>query len=205
MNIFMLRSKPHNIQRIDHFLKKNEIAIGWSETGDLTGVTKEGIRTILSDLGYSGQSLLTNLGLVNSFIHTMKVGDIVLIREQEIVHIGKVGEYKWKKEYEPEFMSHTRSVEWLGQVPFEELNAPLQSLLKNIRTISKFKGKLEESALEQHISAQHLDFGTANKKIDENDPLLKNAVEVLSHLMNHAEDETVRLEATKELLRHLNK
>lgn len=73
MSIFMLRSKPNNIERIDHFLTKNEVAIGWSETGNLTGFNKEDIRNALSDLGYQGQSLSTNLGLVNSFINEMKM------------------------------------------------------------------------------------------------------------------------------------
>ncbi|WHY77808.1 hypothetical protein QNH20_01105 [Neobacillus sp. WH10] len=205
MRVFMLRSKPHNIDRIDHFLKENEIAIGWSETGDLTGATKEDIRSILADLGYEGQSLLTNLGLVNSFINTMKEGDIVLIREGDRVHIGKVGSYKWKKEYKEKFMTHTRPTQWLAHVPFNDLNAQIQSLLKNIRTICKFKGDFEQSGLGSYLSKEDSDKKEAKDTSGDTDSLLNNAIDVLKQLMNNAEDEAVRLEAAKELLKHLNK
>ncbi|WP_214728934.1 hypothetical protein [Exiguobacterium sp. s168] len=202
MSIFMLRSKPHNIERIDHFLTKNEVAIGWSETGDLTGFNKEDIRNVLSDLGYQGQSLSTNLGLVNSFINEMKNGDVVLIREKEIVHVGFIGDYKWKKEYEDKFMTHTRPVEWKVDIPFNELSASMQSLLKNIRTICKSKESLEESGLVQHLSKDYLEEEKVSMKLD-NDEILNEAIDVLRTLMKGSEDETIRLEATKELLRHL--
>lgn len=150
----MLRSKPHNIERIDIFLERKLVAIGWSETGDLTGATKEDIRKSLRSLGYEGQSLLTNLGLVNSFINTMREGDLVLIRESDIVHIGKVGKYVWNKDYLDEQMPHTRPTEWVAHVPFNELNAEVQSLLKNIRTICKFKGDLEQSGLGLYFATE---------------------------------------------------
>lgn len=205
MKIFMLRSKPHNIERIDIFLEKNLVAIGWSETGDLTGATKEDIRKSLQSLGYEGQSLLTNLGLVNSFINTMREGDLVLIRESDIVHIGKVGKYVWNKEYIDKQMPHTRPTEWIAHVPFNELNAEVQSLLKNIRTICKFKGDLEQSGLGHYLTEKGLTKVDVSINDKEKESLLANTFDVLKELMNNAEDETVRLEAAKELLKHLNK
>ncbi|MGG0889453.1 hypothetical protein [Cytobacillus horneckiae] len=70
-----------------------------------------------------------------------------MIREGAVVHIGKVGSHKWDEEYLEKYMAHTRPVEWLKHVPFNELNAEVQSLLKNIRTISKYKGDVEQSGL----------------------------------------------------------
>lgn len=205
MRIFMLRSKPHNNERIDIFLEKNLVAIGWTETGDLTGASKEDIRKSLQSLGYEGQSLLTNLGLVNSFINTMREGDLVLIREGAVVHIGKVGNYKWNEEYLDKYMAHTRPVEWLTQVPFNELNAEVQSLLKNIRTICKFKGDFEQSGLTHFLAKEESTNADMTINDKEKESLLANTFDVLRELMNSAEDETVRLEAAKELLKHLNK
>lgn len=205
MRIFMLRSKPHNVERIDIFLEKNLVAIGWSDTGDLTGASKEDIRNSLKSLGYEGQSLLTNLGMVNSFINTMREGDLVLVREGEIVHVGKVGKYMWNDEYLDKHMAHTRSTEWLAHVPFNELNAEIQSLLKNIRTICKFKGDLEQSGLGRYLADEGSIIADLTINDKQRESLLANTFDVLKELMNSAEDETVRLEAAKELLKYLNK
>jgi len=205
MQIFMLRSKPHQIQRINEFIKDKVVSIGWTATGDLTNATKEDIRQALQSLGYTGQSLLTNLGMVNAFICTMQEGSIVLVREDEFVHIGKVGPYQWRKDYIDMHMAHTRSVTWLTKVPFKELNAPIQSLLKNIKTIARYHGTLEESGLKQYISHTHNTEYEVEPKlpIKDKESLLANTIETLKDLMNNAKDENVRLEATKELLSHL--
>lgn len=203
MQIFELRSKPHNIQRINEFLKANVIAIGWTDTGDLTKATKEDIRHSLQSLGYTGQSLLTNLGMVNAFICTMQEGDLVLIREGEIVHIGEVGAYRWRDDYIDMHMAHTRPVKWLTKIPFKELNASIQSLLKNIKTIAQYRGTLEESELKQYISNTHNNEPESKLPIKDKEQLLANTIETLKDLMNNAKDESVRLEATKELLNHL--
>ena len=205
MRVFMLRSKPHNIERINIFLEKSVVAIGWSETGDLTDASKEDIRKSLQSLGYEGQSLLTNLGMVNSFINTMREGDIVLTREGEIVHIGRVGRYIWNNEYLDKYMAHTRPTKWLAHVPFNELNAEVQSLLKNIRTICKFKGDMEQSGLGNYIGEKGATISDITVNDKEKELLISNTFDVLKELMNNAEDETVRLEAAKELLKHLNK
>ncbi|SFM15866.1 hypothetical protein [Salibacterium qingdaonense] len=201
MNIFMVRSKPHGIERMDTFLEKNLIAVGWTSTGDLTHAGKEEIRSSLLSLGYEDQSLRTNLGLLNSFVNTMEVGDLVLIRKGETVHIGKVGEYSWREEFTDLFMAHTRSVTWITKVPFEQLNAKVQSLLKNIRSISKFKHNAEEAELQAYLDPTLRD--NAGSSI--NKDLYDNTIEVLKDLMNNAEDEGTRLEAAKELMNHLRK
>jgi predicted Mrr-cat superfamily restriction endonuclease len=199
----MLRSKPNKIERINEFLKDNFVAIGWVDTGDLTNTTKEDIRECLTSLGYEGQSLLTNLGLVNAFVRTMEEGDLVLIRQDSLVHIGKVKKYEWKKEYIPMFMAHIRSVQWLTQVPFKELNASIQSLLKNIRTVAQYSGTFEESGLSQYLSVQPIKEVEPEFNINDKKDLIENAIEILKDLANNAKDENVRLEATKELLKHL--
>ncbi|PEE96969.1 hypothetical protein CON21_30815 [Bacillus thuringiensis] len=199
MQIFMLRSRPHKIERIDIFLKENVVGIGWVDTKDLTGATLEDIRKALESLGYENQSLRTNLGMVNSFIRTMQQGDIVLVREGDFVHIGELGSYQWRQDYVDKYMGHTRPVSWITKVPFKEFNASVQSLLKNIKTIAQYKGSFEESELGKYIE------GTFGKgiQIQDKEQLLANTIESLRDLMNNAKDETVRLEATKELLKYI--
>ncbi|MEC1524469.1 hypothetical protein P9D43_20920 [Neobacillus niacini] len=204
MKIFMLRSKPNNTERIDVFLRDNVVTIGWQETGDLTNATKEDIREALKSNGYEGQSLLTNLGLVNAFVRTMQEGDLVLIRQGNIVHIGEVGPYRWAKEYEDMKMSHAHSVKrWFTPVAFNQLNASMQSLLKNIRTIAQYHGTIEEADLLKFISDNPEEKPNTHIPAKDKENLLANTLEILKDLANNATDEKVRLEAARELLNHL--
>lgn len=200
MKIFMLRSKPHKIERINEFLQLNFVAIGWTSKSNFTGANKEDIRKALQSDNYEGQSLLTTLGMVNAFVCTMKKGDLVLIREGDFVHIGKVGDYEWREDYVEKHMAHTRPVEWLNKVPFKKLNASMQSLLKNIKTIAQYRQTLEESEIEQYITNNGETDSKLNFTIENKDDLLGNAIEILKDLANNSKDEHVRLEATKELL-----
>lgn len=207
MNIFMLRSKPHNIERLPLFLEKNLIAIGWHATGDLTGKTLEQIREILQDkYGYEGQSLRTHLGTVNMFVNIMSEGDLVLIRDKnnnDSVHIGKInGPYEWRDEYLDLFMPHTRSVKWLVSVPYNSLNASIQTLLKNVRTTCKYPGSYDESELDQFINCS-----TEENEIesDSNQQVIDDMLSILKDLAHNAKDEKVRLDAAKELLSHLKR
>ncbi|MEA1012652.1 MULTISPECIES: hypothetical protein [Bacillus cereus group] len=200
--IFMFRSKPHNIERFPAFRKDNFISIGWCDTGDLKEATLDEIRERLKKAyKYEGQSLSTNLGLVNSFINVMNAGDIVLIRKEDTVYIGEVGQYKWEEKYLKDYMPHTRPITWINEIPFEKFNAKIQSLLKNIRTIGRFSGTWEEAEIEQFITGEE----PKTTKIDDIDDLLKESLETLKYLMKNSEDETVRLEATKEILKLINK
>lgn len=202
----MLRSKPHKIERIGIFLRDKVVAIGWSATGNLSGATKEEIRDRLKNsFGYEGQSLSTNLGLVNSFVRVMKAGDLVLIREGSIVHIGKVGDYDWKDEYLDMHMAHTRSVEWISQVPFNELNASIQSLLKNIRTIARYPGTFDDSELGPYVNGtgNELEPELLEKRDTDKGKLMANTLEILKDLAHNATDESVRLEAAKEIMKYL--
>lgn len=200
--IFMFRSKPHNIERFPVFRKDNFISIGWCDTGNLKGATIDEIRERLKKAyKYEGQSLSTNLGLVNSFINVMNAGDIALIRKEDTVYIGEVGQYKWEEKYLKDYMPHTRPITWINEIPFEKFNAKIQSLLKNIRTIGRFSGTWEEAEIEQFITGEE----PKTTEIENRDDLLKESLETLKYLMKNSEDETVRLEATKEILKLINK
>ncbi|HHT7143166.1 hypothetical protein [Bacillus cereus] len=202
-NIFMLRTKPEKIERFESFIEDKFIAIGWSKTGDLTGASTDVIREKLSSAypSYEGQSFRTNFSMVNTFVNVMNAGDIVLVRKNGMVHIGEIHEYTWKKDYIEDYMPHTRSVTWLNEVPFEEFNAKIQSLLKNIRTVCRFNGTWEEAEIEQYITGEK----PKTTKLEDSEDLLKESLETLKYLMKNSEDETVRLEATKEILKLINK
>lgn len=77
-NYFLLRPKPNNINRIKEFLEKNIIAVGWSDSGDLTGVD---LKKIYLSVSYRS---------LNIFINEMKIGDIVIIPNGEKIYFAKI-------------------------------------------------------------------------------------------------------------------
>lgn len=164
------------------------------------------IKEILhNEYEYEGQSLRTNLGTVKTFVNTME-GDLILIREKEnndYVHIGKInGSYEWKSEYLDLFMPHTKSITWLKAVPYDSLNASIQTMLKNPRTTCKYPGSYEESELDQFINVS---TKNSENQINSNQQVIDDMLAILQNLANNAENEQVRLDAAKELLNHLRK
>lgn len=100
-------------------------------------------------------------------------------------------------------MGHTGPVNWITKVPFKEFNASVQSLLNNIKTIAQYKGSFEQSELGKYIVDTHGEGIHLGIQIQDKEQLLANTIESLRDLMNNAKDETVRLEATKELLKYI--
>ncbi len=92
------------------------------------------------------------MGQVNTFVNTMKSGgDIALIAEENRVYIGRVGDYDYKPQYDnkEDGMCHRRSVEWIDQVPIEDLESSIQRLIRNRNTISRYPNSIEESQLSE--------------------------------------------------------
>ena len=103
-----------------------------------------------------------HLGNVNAFVNTMKEDDIVLIAENEWVHIGKLEKYEYKSEYKLDGMCHRRSVNWLGKVKKDNLNEHVRELLRNRSIVTKFKHPSDIAELEDILSGNGSASNTAN-------------------------------------------
>jgi predicted Mrr-cat superfamily restriction endonuclease len=110
--LYLVRSIPGNVERLPEFLNQGFIAIGWTETGDLTFARKDDIRMILRQHDFKGRSLGKNLSIVNDFVNSMREGDVVIVPERNkgLVHIGIVGDYQWREGYKATRMAHFREV-----------------------------------------------------------------------------------------------
>ena len=140
MNIFQIKTQPHGIERIDLFLTQDFVCIGYPGIGNLTNVDTDEIRDRLREQKKCNGSRLGNyLGVVNTFVNTMKKEDIVLISEGSWVHIGKLDDYQYESNFETEGMCHRRCVNWLGKVKKDNLNEYVRELLRNRSIVTKFK------------------------------------------------------------------
>jgi hypothetical protein len=210
MNIFQVKSKPGNEERISEFVKNGFVAIGWTETGSLKGADKETIRQKLIEMDYDGQSLLTNLGTVNAFVNTMGEKGVVLVTEGDSAHIGIYSEYEWKHEYIDIRCAHLRRVTWKAKVKKTELNAEVQSLLRNGTSVTKFKHPFHVAELNQYFDNDGVpsnNDGSPDSKpviLEQYNDLAEKTLKAIEKLLD-SDNEQIKLEAAKEILRFLKK
>ncbi|WP_071396596.1 hypothetical protein [Bacillus tuaregi] len=139
INLFQFKTKPEGNEKASEFLNEGYIAIGWSKVSDMTSMSKEDIREALaSEYNYSGRSLSTNLGTVNTFRNVMREGDVVLITQDGFVHIGIIGDYEYHPDKFNDGTCHRRSCDWKKMINKEELKEEVKSLLRNMTTVTKY-------------------------------------------------------------------
>lgn len=206
MNIFQVKSKPGNVERITEFIRDKFVAIGWTETGSLKGADKETIRKKLEEMGYKDQSLRTNLGTVNSFVNTMSAEDVVLVTEGDIVHIGILDDYDWEDKYTDIRCAHMRPVVWKAKVKKSDLNSEVQALLRNGTSVTKFKHPFQVAELEKYLenneTAENREQSAAPVVNEQYNDIAEKTLKTLEGLLN-SENEQIKLEAAKELLKFL--
>jgi restriction system protein len=75
-------------------LKEGIVAIGWSETADLTGITREQLRAILEEKhsDASPKRIINWTGQVWSFINGIQIGDLAILplKRRAAIAIGRV-------------------------------------------------------------------------------------------------------------------
>ncbi|NLJ57214.1 MAG: hypothetical protein GX339_00025 [Tissierellia bacterium] len=203
MNIFQMKTKPHGIERFRQFVDEKFVCIGWPGIGNLENVSKDEIRSrIRQKYNYQGHKLGNALGQVNTFVNTMKSGDIALIAEENRVYIGRVGDYDYKPQYDnkEDGMCHRRSVEWIDQVSIEDLESSIQRLIRNRNTISRYPHSIEESQLSELFKKQPPMSKEDSVKLNN---LFDDALAVLEEELKSTDPER-RLKAATELIRLKN-
>lgn len=199
MNVFQMKAKPHGHEKLEEFLSEGFVCIGWPGIGDLSQVGKDEIRNRLQNkYQYTGHTLGYNLGQVNAFVNTMKKDDIVLVKDDETVHIGTVGDYQYEKQFDNDVdgLCHRRNVEWKESVAFSQLNKDVQRFVNNRHTISQYPVEFESGNLEDLYSKNAI---TRDEK-ERLDSLFSEALDILEDELK-SEDPERRLKAASELIR----
>ena len=198
MNIFQIKSQPHQRERLDLFLSQGYICIGYPGIGNLLGVSKDEIRDRLNTkYGWIGSQLGNHLGIVNAFVHTMEKDDLVLVKENDWVHIGRVNSYKYDSSFELEGMCHRRDVKWLAKVKRDTLNAEIRELLGNRSILTKYKHLYETSGLEEILSVTDRKENIEGKYND----IINKSIEILTESLD-SNDEQIRVSSATALLKY---
>ncbi|MEH7009220.1 hypothetical protein V7087_00115 [Neobacillus niacini] len=134
-NAWLLRPSPHGNNRMREFLEDNIIAIGWPGIGDLSGKSREQIKTTLSEPPYE----LTSLELGNAyatvdiFVNKKNINDLILVPNGDDIHFGIIkSDYFFDPRFDSDDIgySHQRKVEWLSTKRRTDLPMNLRKSLK---------------------------------------------------------------------------
>lgn len=105
------------------FLKKNVIAIGWQEAGNLSGLPadREAFKKLVAKTYPDDKpgAVPVNGGQLFRFVHEMKAGDFVVYpsKTDKQIHIGQIeGPYQYTPELDRHY-ANTRPVKWLKVLP----------------------------------------------------------------------------------------
>lgn len=141
---WIIRPKPHGNNRLQDFLEKDIIGIGWPGIGNLTEVkTREEVRIGLENAGYTegrkNNAIGQDVGTIFRFIKEMKIDDYVLVPNGSEVYLGKILEEKpiYVKELDnnQEGFAHQRRVKWLFN------KKSINKKLMTSRLYDSFKGQ----------------------------------------------------------------
>jgi restriction system protein len=137
---------------VQDFLDKAMVAIGWSQSGDLTGFqTREQVAAALIEAfpEYSKFQLSMNAGQVHRFLCELVPGEMVLTYDPDkrLYHLGTVtGNYVFHSDYDVE-LRHTRAVKWTSEFERDRLTAATKNSLGSIATIFRASEDASEEVL----------------------------------------------------------
>ena len=104
------------------FLKKNGVALGWHEVGDLSklGKDREAFKAAVAKTfpDKKPMAVANNAGQLYRFVYEMQVGDLVVYpsKHDRQIHIGRVeGGYRYDPAHEQSY-PNLRTVKWLKTI-----------------------------------------------------------------------------------------
>lgn len=138
-NAWLVRPFPHGNKRLNEFKQNNIIAVGWPNIGDLTGKSREEIKTILSGAPYSleGLALGNAYATIDIFVNRMQKGDLVLVPDGDDIYFAAITSAYFLDstvDNSTDGYPHQRRIKWLSDTSRKDLSSALRSSLKVHRT-----------------------------------------------------------------------
>lgn len=158
MAAWLLRPYPHDIERVEEFMKGRLIAVGWPYVGSVEGLDRDAIGDKLRET-YPNETARwigsAENDLVN-FSQEMKEGDLVLVAPKATDNKGRVllaritGEYRFDETLATRTTgyAHQRVVEWVR--PMIARDHVPDSLTAIVRQRGTTVVQLPEGVLEEH-------------------------------------------------------
>ena len=174
---WVIRPKPDGNNRLEEFLDKEIVAIGWPNYPSLDEMSKSDIREEIEERdGYEGRKLGQLTGQFNRFVNEISMDDLVLVPSGNNVYVGRIGsEYYHEEGMVEEGYPHQRDVSWV-----HEKEAIDRSTLPG-KLHDTLKGRLTIFSADYELAADLLDNET--HAVDE-DPYAQLQENYLENLQN---------------------
>ncbi|GGG66924.1 hypothetical protein [Paenibacillus radicis (ex Gao et al. 2016)] len=156
MQLFALKTNLLKAGRMSAFLEDHYICIGWPGIGDLERMEPdEAMASLAKVYRLEGQELADRMQELSMFAYGMADGDYVLVKDEEEIHVGDLGDYYYVENADTpdDGTCHRRGVTWLKTVRSEDLTAhELQRLLHEERAIAWLDRPVDKATLERWLS-----------------------------------------------------
>lgn len=132
INIWTLRPKIDDNNRMDDFIEKDIIAVGWSKLSNLKNKNKDEIsEEFYQNYNQSGQKASLAIGVIDRFVNEFNFGDLVFVPDDDVVYIAEIiSSYNYDDSNN--ISPHTRKVKWIKRsIPKAKLPEKLQDGLKS--------------------------------------------------------------------------
>jgi hypothetical protein len=129
-------------QRAAAWIDRGHISIGFGKASeDLHGSSREDITKAMADDGRS----VKQAGQLNSFLHVMKPGDLVVFRTPSKIHLGLVGSY-YRSEATDDHRHHRR-VTWLLSLDRDKRDQDMERATNLRPTIGPILDKAQDDGV----------------------------------------------------------
>jgi hypothetical protein len=149
--VWLVRAGRGGIYAPD-FVELKAVVVGWGDTGDVTGLSREEIRDRTKDCypGITGGQLSTSANVLYRLANTMKPGDLVLTPEpaSRTLLMGRVdGPYGYLDVPLGGDVRHSRQVRWFARVERDELSYGAKNTIGTLLTFARPSYETEFSRL----------------------------------------------------------
>jgi restriction system protein len=193
VNVWLVRPLPHGSNHMQDFLEKNRIAVGYPVGKNLARFGYNQIRDFLQQHSWE-----EGIGNVNSLVHGMKVGDLVVVPDdnKKDVYFGRIDsayiyEPSLDKDEAGSGYPHQRGVEWF----FNKQPLLRSELPEELKGSMRYPGTIAD--LTKHYE---IILNVINGDKQQNDPSLEEkALQVIKEYLD-SEEPLLRLRAAEIIL-----
>jgi hypothetical protein len=149
--VWLVRAGRGGVHASD-FVALKAVVVGWGDTGDVTGRSREAVRDLVKDRypGITGSQLSTSANVLYRLANTMKRGDLVLTPEpvSRTLLMGRVdGPYAYLDAPLAGDVRHSRQVRWFARIERDELSYGAKNATGTLLTFTRPSYETEFSRL----------------------------------------------------------
>jgi predicted Mrr-cat superfamily restriction endonuclease len=166
MKLFQMKAEANGRNRMDDFLEHNYVCAGPAGIGDLELCEEAELKRRLAYVARDERQLAEICAEMQLFVRDMQDGDYVIIKDNDNVHLGDIGDYYYVDAFdsEEEGSCHRRGVTWLMTVPVAGIGQEIRMFLDDEAGLSALGRSISQAELQQELGGGYATGGEAETK-----------------------------------------